>query len=105
MTKLVMIQIIQEGRQQGEWVYPDPVGLFFYDVEIGLKKGEKRKDDDNIKANTQLKVMRDELAHILSLSEDRRWTMGTVTQVRDPEGIGYVRFIITGVDHDHVQDE
>ncbi len=63
---------------------------FAYDVEIGLAKGEKRKDDDNAAAMT--KHFRDGIAKGMGCRDDANWEMGTVTQVRDPEGYGYIEF-------------
>lgn len=79
----------QAGRDDGTGV------RFRYDVTIGLAKGEKRKDDDN--AAAMLKSLRDGIADGLGLPSDRGLVAGTVEQVRDVEGIGFVEFILTDI--------
>jgi hypothetical protein len=68
---------------------------FAYDVTIGLAKGEKRKDDDNAAAMT--KHHRDGIAMAFGCQDDKRWRLGTVEQVRDPEGVGYIEFRLTEI--------
>lgn len=57
------------------------------DFEIGLKRNAKTMDDDN--AIGCLKSVRDAIAAYVGI-DDKFITTGTVTQVRDPEGRGYV---------------
>jgi hypothetical protein len=69
--------------------------LVRYDVTIGLAKGERRKDDDNAIAMT--KHYRDGMAHGLGMDSDAHMRFGTVEQVRDPEGVGYIEFRLTEI--------
>lgn len=62
------------------------------DWEIGLAKGRRRMDMDN--AIGGLKSVQDQIARCLGM-DDRFMVTGTVTQVRDPEGLGFVRVTIT----------
>ena len=58
-----------------------------YHIELGKAKGEKQKDADNLVASC--KAYLDGIAAALGV-DDRGWTLGTVTQVRDSEGTGYL---------------
>ncbi len=58
-----------------------------YHIELGKAKGEKQKDADNLTASCKAHL--DAIAETLGV-DDRGWTLGAVTQVRDPDGIGYV---------------
>lgn len=59
-----------------------------YDIERGIPKGGKQMDADNLTASC--KATLDGIAATLGV-DDRGWSLGTVTQVRDPDEIGYVR--------------
>lgn len=63
-----------------------------YDVELGLARGEKTKDPDNLGAS--LKYHIDAIAYEC-LVDDRHWETGARTQVRDPEGVGYLTIRLT----------
>ena len=58
-----------------------------YHIELGKAKGEKQKDADNLVASCKAHL--DGIAAALGV-DDRGWTLGTVTQVRDPDGTGYL---------------
>ena len=58
-----------------------------YHIELGKAKGGKQKDADNLVASCKAHL--DGIAAALGV-DDRGWTLGTVTQVRDPDGIGYL---------------
>jgi hypothetical protein len=58
-----------------------------YDIERGIPKGGKQLDEDNLVAS--LKSALDGIAFALEV-DDRHWKLGTVTQVRDKDEIGYV---------------
>lgn len=62
-----------------------------YHIELGKAHGEKQKDADNLTASC--KATLDAIAETLGV-DDRGWTLGTVTQVRDPEKLGYVRITL-----------
>jgi len=64
-----------------------------YDIEYGKPKGGKQRDDDNLIACT--KPHRDGICSALGMTDDRGWTLGTVIQVRDPEGVGYLTIRLT----------
>jgi hypothetical protein len=58
-----------------------------YDIERGIPKNGKHLDEDNLVAS--LKSALDGIAFALEV-DDRGWSLGTVTQVRDPDEIGYI---------------
>lgn len=62
-----------------------------YHIELGKAFGEQQKDADNLVA--AMKGPLDGIAKALGV-DDRGWTLGTVTQVRDPEKTGYVRITL-----------
>lgn len=55
---------------------------------IGLRKGAKARDTDNVIANA--KSLQDGICDALGLN-DKHLVLGTVTQERDPAKVGYVR--------------
>lgn len=73
---------------------PLPLTLHYV---IGLAKHRKAMDDDNAKAG--LKYIQDGIARYLGI-DDKHITVGTVDQVRDPDGRGFVRVLITPAEHD-----
>ena len=92
----------QTAYRLGKYTASDRYGHTFppetavaYDVTIGLAKGEKAKDDDNAAAMT--KHYRDGIAAGLGCKDDKGWRLGTVEQVRDPEGVGYIEFRLTRI--------
>lgn len=58
---------------------------------IGLAKGRKRLDEDNCVA--ALKPVQDAIAQAIGV-DDRHFTVGTVAQHRDPDGLGFIRVCI-----------
>lgn len=62
-----------------------------YHIELGKAHGEQSKDQDNLIA--ACKGHLDGVAKALDV-DDRGWTLGTVTQVRDPDRVGYVRITL-----------
>jgi hypothetical protein len=58
-----------------------------YSIELGIMKRGRALDEDNLVASCKAHL--DGIAKALGV-DDRGWTLGTVTQVRDPEGIGYL---------------
>jgi hypothetical protein len=58
-----------------------------YDIERGIPKNGKKLDEDNLVAS--LKSALDGIAFALEV-DDRGWSLGTVSQVRDKDEIGYV---------------
>ena len=58
---------------------------------IGLAKRQRRMDDDN--ALAACKAHRDQISDELGI-DDRNFVTGSLTQVRDPEGQGFVRVVI-----------
>jgi hypothetical protein len=69
-----------------------PVQPYVLDYVVARAKGKQALDDDNIKAG--LKYVQDGIAATLDIN-DRNFTVGTVTQIRDPDGVGYVDVTIT----------
>jgi hypothetical protein len=61
-----------------------------YRVTIGLPKGAKRRDTDNVQHWP--KALRDGISDALCEGWDGNWDLLSTTQVRDREGIGFVRF-------------
>jgi len=55
---------------------------------IGLRKGAKHRDADNIVSNA--KAIQDGVCDALGVN-DKHLVLGTVVQERDPAGVGYVR--------------
>lgn len=68
---------------------------FAWDATIWLARGEQRKDGVNIIA--MLKHYEDGLVLGLGALDDRYWRVGTITQERDPNGIGGVEFRLTPI--------
>ena len=62
------------------------------DYVIARAKGRQAFDDDNAKAG--LKFVQDSIAQHIGVN-DRHITVGTVEQIRDPEGIGWIEVTIT----------
>src|SRR5687768_1885438 len=58
---------------------------------IAHGKGRKRLDDTN--AIAAMKSIEDQIARSLGV-DDRNFRFGSMTQIRDPEGKGYVRVAI-----------
>ena len=71
---------------------PAPLVL---DYEIGLKRAQKRMDDDN--AIGALKAMRDGIAEYAGI-DDKYIRSGELTWVRDPRGFGFITVTIRGVE-------
>jgi len=65
-------------------------GMVTYRVEIGLEKGAKFRDSDNVQVWP--KAMRDAIAKVFFGDWDGNWDLIETVQVRDPEGVGYTRF-------------
>ena len=63
-----------------------------YRVEIGLPKGAKQRDSDNVAVWS--KSIRDGIADLLCGGWDGNWELVRTTQVRDREGPGWVKFHI-----------
>lgn len=76
------------GEDDGD-PWPPPFRL---DFEIGWERGRKRMDDQNVKS--LLKATCDGIADALEVN-DRHFIIGEVVQMRDPDGVGYVRVTIT----------
>lgn len=72
---------------------PIPAGVEHatYSIELGKAKGEKQKDADNLTASC--KAALDGIARALGV-DDRGWKIGTVTQVRDSNQIGYLKITL-----------
>jgi len=68
----------------------------YYHVEIGLTRRQfaQKGDDDNYAANMILKVIRDQMAKLLTGDDDSRWYRTGVDVVLDPENKGYVKVVI-----------
>ena len=75
------------ARRDAFTVGQDDISSATYHIELGKAKGEKQKDADNLVASCKAHL--DGIAAALGV-DDRGWTLGTVTQVRDPDGIGYL---------------
>lgn len=60
---------------------------------VALARGRKRWDDDNMIA--ALKPARDGIAAEAGI-DDRHMVTGTLTQIRDPQGIGWIEVQIRG---------
>ena len=88
-TYYAAVSLFTRGEDDGGGV------RFRYDVTVGLAKGEKTKDSDNIVS--MLKAAIDGIADGLGMRNDRGLRLGTVEQVRDPEGIGFVEFVLTDI--------
>ncbi|MDQ3542111.1 MAG: hypothetical protein M3440_15645 [Chloroflexota bacterium] len=78
-------------RTTGPDVYP--IVPWILDYTVGRPKGKQALDDDNIKS-AGLKAIQDGIADELGL-DDRYIMIGTVTQVRDVEGLGFVEVRIS----------
>ena len=72
-----------------------PPTPWLIDYEIGLKRGQKRMDDDN--AVGALKALRDGIAEYAGI-DDKNIRSGELTWARDPRGGGYVTVTIRGVE-------
>jgi hypothetical protein len=79
------------ARQAVQGIDPTGAEHATYSIELGLAKGEQHKDRDNIP--TMAKYQADCVAAELGV-DDRGWSLGTVTQVRDPEGVGFLRITL-----------
>lgn len=62
-----------------------------YHIERGIPKGGRELDADNLTACC--KAYLDGVAQALGV-DDRHWQIGTVSQVRDPDGIGYLEITL-----------
>jgi hypothetical protein len=69
----------------------EPTPPLVLDYEIGHGKGRKRLDDTN--AIASMKPIEDQIASCLGI-DDRHFRFGSMTQTRDPSGMGYVRVTI-----------
>lgn len=58
---------------------------------VAYGKGQRRLDDDN--AIASMKPIRDQIAACLGI-DDRHFTTGSMTQTRDPDGLGFVKVAI-----------
>lgn len=79
------------ARQAVQGIDPTGVEHATYHIELGKAKGEKQKDADNLTAS--VKAQLDGIAEGLGV-DDRGWKLGAVTQVRDSEGIGFLRITL-----------
>lgn len=73
--------------QAAHGIDTDGVEHATYHIERGIPKGGRELDADNLTACC--KAYLDGVAQALGV-DDRHWQIGTVTQVRDPDGIGYL---------------
>jgi len=86
---MAMLEVVDpndpyECFQTSQW----PLTLHYV---IGLGKGRKRLDDTN--AIAAMKSIEDGLADILAI-DDRHFRVGSMNQIRDPEGKGFVKVAI-----------
>lgn len=75
--------------------YTLPPTPWVIDYEIGLKRGQKRMDDDN--GIGALKALRDGIAEYAGI-DDKHIRSGELTWARDPRGGGYVTVTIRGAE-------
>ncbi len=80
--------------------YPDDALPLRLDYVVARAKGRRELDDDNIKIG--LKACQDAIALHLGIN-DRHMVIGTVEQIRDPEGIGWIEVCITPATADEGQ--
>lgn len=74
-------------RQAADGIDTTGVDRATYHIERGIMKRGKALDADNLTAS--VKGHLDGIALALGV-DDRHWHPGTVSQVRDPDGIGYL---------------
>lgn len=86
-TTLSMLAVVTQA-QRGQ-VRRLPLTL---DYEIRHGKGRRRMDVDNIIAS--LKPVQDAISSVLGV-DDKHFTLGTMTQTRDPTGRGEIVVTIT----------
>ena len=79
------------GKQAAYGVNVTGIDRATYHIELGKAKGEQSKDQDGLIA--ACKGHLDGIALALDV-DDRHWHPGTVTQVRDPEQIGYLKITL-----------
>ncbi len=77
-------------RTTGPDWYPFPPWVL--DYTVARPKGKQALDDDNIKIG--LKGIQDGIAEEIGI-DDRYIMIGTVTQIRDVDGIGFIDVTIT----------
>ncbi len=65
------------------------------DYTVARGKGRQPFDDDNLIA--ALKWCRDGIAHVLGI-DDKQMTTGTLTQIRDPDAVGWIDVTIREVE-------
>ena len=65
------------------------------DYSVARGKGRQPMDDDNL--TSALKHARDGVAHVLGI-DDKQMTTGKLTQIRDPDAVGYIEVTIREVE-------
>src|SRR5699024_7489005 len=69
----------------------EPTGPLVMHLTVYHGKGRKRMDDDNIIAWS--KPLRDGIAQAIGI-DDKHITTGTIDQLRDPDGLGFVEVTV-----------
>lgn len=74
-------------RASGLLAIEQPTPPITLNYTVARAKGRQKLDDDNIKSS--LKYLQDGIADEIVI-DDRHITVGSVEQIRDPDGVGYI---------------